>query len=63
MTDQIRENDSTKSENMLSIYCKMVICEGGQREVVHVSVLNSNCKVIDLNVVSLLNVYEIFWTI
>mgnify|MGYP000698126378 FL=1 len=50
MTEQIEGNDSAGPEKMLSIQCKMVLCEGGQKEVVRVSIVNSDCKVINLNV-------------
>ena len=45
MTEQTKENNSTKPEHILSINCEMVVCEGGLKEVVRVSIVNSDCKV------------------
>ena len=49
MTEQTKENNLTELEHILSINCEMVVCECGLKEVVRVSIVNSDCKVKNLN--------------
>ena len=49
-TERNKENNSNDHEHMLSVDCEMVLCEDGEREVVRVCIVNSDCKVMDQEV-------------
>lgn len=44
MTELEKADGLSKQEHMLSMDCEMVVCEDGERELVRVCVVNSECK-------------------